>query len=80
METEISSNEDIACRDNPLLEELHKLPEKYAVVLYLHYYEEYSVKEIANAIKRNENTVKTLLQRGRKLLKEKLKEGGFIYE
>lgn len=59
-----------------LLSELRKLPDKYAVALYLFYYEEYSVREIGKLLNRGENSVKTLLQRGRKLLKKRLEEGG----
>lgn len=49
------------------------LPRKYREVLYLHYYEDYSVKEIANILGKKEATVKTNLHRGRKLLKANLK-------
>lgn len=59
-----------------MLCELQKLPSKYAVVLYLFYYEEYSIKEIGQLLNKRENSIKTLLQRGRRLLKKKLEEGG----
>lgn len=59
-----------------ILSELRTLPDKYAVALYLFYYEEYSVREIARLMNKRENSVKTLLRRGRKLLKKKLEEGG----
>lgn len=48
---------------------------KYRIILYLYYYEEYSVKEIAKMLKRSESTVQTWLARGRKQMKEILKEG-----
>lgn len=63
-------------RRSRLLMELHALPQKYSMVLYLFYYEEYSVKEIAKLLKKNENSIKTLLKRGRNLLKKSLEEGG----
>lgn len=66
-------------RENDLLSELRKLPEKYSVVLYLYYYEGYSVKEIGELLEKNENTVKTLMNRGRHLLRKKL-EGGEEHE
>lgn len=47
---------------------------KYRIILYLYYYEEYSVKEIADMLGRNESTVQTWLQRGRNQMKEILKE------
>ena len=51
------------------------LPEKYGAVIYLHYYEGYSMKEIAKALGVPSATVGTRLARGRKLLREMLKEG-----
>ncbi len=49
---------------------LMKTPPKYREVLYLYYGYNYKVSEIAAILKLNENTVKTRLNRGRKLLKE----------
>ena len=43
---------------------------RYREVLYLHYCEQYKVKEIAEILKKNPNTVKTLLKRGREQLKK----------
>ena len=48
---------------------LCKTPAKYRDVLYLYYCEQYKVKEIAVILQKNENTVKSLLERGRELLK-----------
>lgn len=53
---------------------LLELPQKYKECLYLFYYEDYSVREIAGVLEKSENTVKTNLRRGRELLKQKLKE------
>lgn len=49
-----------------------KLPDNYREVIHLFYYEQLSVKEIAEVIEAKEATVKTWLARGRKLLGEKL--------
>lgn len=49
---------------------LMKTPSKYRDVLYLHYCEEYKVKEIAQIIGAKENTVKSLLRRGREILRK----------
>lgn len=49
---------------------LMKLKPKYREALYLYYCEGYSVEEVAGILKRNLNTVKTLLHRGREKLKE----------
>ena len=46
-----------------------QLPEKYRNCLYLFYYEDYSIKEIAQSLEMPENTVKTNLKRGRQALK-----------
>lgn len=50
-----------------------KLPEKYRTVIHLFYYEELSVREIAEIVNSNESTVKSQLSRARGLLKEALK-------
>ena len=59
-----------------MLEAVLALPEKYKDVVYLYYYEEYSAVEISHILKKNVNTVYTLLARARNLLKEQL-EGGW---
>ncbi|MBQ7835059.1 MAG: sigma-70 family RNA polymerase sigma factor [Ruminiclostridium sp.] len=60
-------------------EAVMKLPQKYRVVIHLFYYEDYSIKEIAEILKIKENTVKSQLSRGRKLLKGDLEKGGLDY-
>ncbi len=65
--------------DSALLEELRKLSPKYSLVLYLYYYEGYSVKEIGGILGKNENSIKTQLARGRKLLRKNLEKGGHSY-
>ena len=47
---------------------------KYRQVVYLYYFEEYSVKEIAKLVKLSETAVQTRLLRARQKLKEALKE------
>ena len=49
-----------------------ELPVKYRRVIHLFYYEGYSLHEIADILKMNENTVKTQLSRAREILKKKL--------
>lgn len=51
------------------IEELYALPAKWKSVLILHYFEGYSVAEIAQIMKLSESAVKKRLQRGRKALK-----------
>jgi len=52
-----------------VIAKLFALPAKYKTVLYLFYVEDYSVKEIAEILNRNESTIKTQLSRGRERLK-----------
>ena len=58
--------------EQTLFEEVMNLPEKYRIVIHLFYYEDYSVREIAEVLRISENNVKVRLSRGRSLLKEKL--------
>ena len=55
-----------------VLEAVLSLPPKYKDVVYLHYYEDYTAPEISKILGKNVNTVYTLLNRARQLLKEKL--------
>ncbi|OMF94256.1 RNA polymerase sigma factor [Paenibacillus sp. FSL R7-0337] len=52
-----------------VVSKLLSLPEKYKTVLYLYYFEEYTVKEIAEMLGCKESTIQTQLFRGRKRLK-----------
>ncbi len=61
--------------ENSLLAEVKSLSPNYSLPIYLFYYEDYSIKEIAAILNKNENTVKTLLNRGRALLKKQLEKG-----
>lgn len=53
-------------------EAVMELPDNYREAIHLFYYEEMSIKEIAIALDAKEPTIKTLLSRGRQMLKEKL--------
>ena len=55
-----------------VLSAMLRLPDHYKTVLYLFYYEGYSGTEIAEMLQKKESTVRTLLSRGRKLLKKYL--------
>ena len=54
---------------------LQTLDPKYRVVLYLHYYEQYTTQEISKLLKIPVGTVSTRLKRGRDRLRLLLKEG-----
>ena len=68
---EISAPE---AEEGSLLAAVNLLPEKYRMVIYLHYYEGYSAREIANILGENAATVGTRLFRGRKQLQIMLGE------
>ncbi|MCX4326493.1 MAG: sigma-70 family RNA polymerase sigma factor [Lachnospiraceae bacterium] len=63
-----------------LTECMQQLPGKYSAVLHLFYYEEYSIKEIAQILDIKENTVASRLSRGRDKLRKILGKGGDNYE
>ena len=62
-------------KENVVLAAVTELPEKYRVPIYLHYIEGYSAVEISNMLKKNVNTIYTNLDRGRKMIKEKIQGG-----
>ena len=55
-----------------VLAAVRALPDKYRTVVHLFYYEELSVREIAEIVGAREAAVKTQLHRARQMLKEKL--------
>jgi RNA polymerase sigma-70 factor (ECF subfamily) len=61
-------------KDNNVLNKVLKLPLKYREIIHLYYYEGYTTVEISNIVDRKETTVRSLLSRGRNLLKKELKE------
>lgn len=50
------------------------LPEQYKLPIHLHYYEGYSVAEIAEILKLGQSAVKMRLKRGREMLKLELED------
>lgn len=57
-----------------VFEAVMQLPQKYRVVVHLFYYEDYSVREIADILYLSEANVKTRLSRARSMLRNTLKE------
>ena len=51
-----------------------ELPAKYRQIIYLYYFEDYSVKEVAQIMGISESAVQTRLLRARQKIKERLKE------
>lgn len=62
-------------KDSDLFQAVMDLPEQHRTVLYLFYYEELTVKEIAELMKLSVTTVTSRLHRARKRLKHDLTEG-----
>ena len=60
--------------ENRLTNAVMNLPLKYREVVFLHYYEEMSLKEISKITSVNINTLKTRLKRAKELLKDKMIE------
>ena len=60
--------------DKVVLEEMMALASKYKEVLLLYYLEGYKISEIATMMKSSPNTIRKRLERGRKLLRNNLKE------
>lgn len=69
---------EISTESTDILHTILALPSKYRQVIYLYYYEGYSAVEIAKLLKKNVNTVYTLLSRAKKLLKDEL--AGELYD
>ncbi|MBE6808388.1 MAG: RNA polymerase sigma factor [Ruminococcaceae bacterium] len=59
---------------------LAKLKSEYRQVLWLIYFENFSIKQVAAVMKRSVHSIETLVYRARKALKSQLELEGFIYE
>lgn len=59
-----------------VLEAVLSLPEDYRIPVHLFYYEGMSIAEIAAALGKREGTIRTRLNRARKMLRNKLGEEG----
>ncbi|MCL6456556.1 MAG: sigma-70 family RNA polymerase sigma factor [Gorillibacterium sp.] len=55
--------------EKQVVEQVISLPFKYKTVIHLYYYEDYSIRQIAQTLQISESAVKMRLQRGRQLLK-----------
>ena len=56
------------------------LPDKYKTVIYLYYYEGYDSVKISEILGKPQSTIRNHLHEARKILKEKLIEGGVFDE
>ncbi len=55
-------------------ETMQELPEQYRVILYLHYYEGYSLKEIAMLLRVNPSTLRSRFAKAKEIMKTYLEE------
>src|SRR5690606_26662543 len=67
---------EYADTQNLIHKAISSLPEEFKIVVILRHIEDLSYEEIAKTLNLPLGTVKTYLFRGRKLLKEKLKQAG----
>ena len=62
--------------DNSVIDEMMELvmqlPEKYKTTVYMYYYEGYNSREIAKLLGKPESTIRTYLQKAKKILKKEL--------
>lgn len=65
----------LAPEEQTVMEEIFQLKSDERTIIYLYYYEGYSMKEIAYMLGKNENTISSKLQRARKKLKHIIQEG-----
>lgn len=57
-----------------VFETMLELPEKYRVILYLYFYEGYSLKEISGILKVNASTLRSRFAKAKEIMKEYLAE------
>jgi len=59
--------------EGDVLREVLRLPQKYRNAIYLYYYEDHPISEVAKILGEKENTVHTHLRRAKAILKNKLR-------
>ncbi len=59
---------------------LHNLKSDYRQVLYLTYFEDFTIDDAAVIMKKNKKQINNLLYRAKQSLKNELEKGGFVYE
>lgn len=65
-----------AAEDREVLQAIWRLPSAHAELLYLHYYEGYSIEEIAAIMHKNASTLRSRLSRAKELLRKELGKDG----
>ncbi len=69
---------DNKIKNDSLVDALNNINPDFRISLYLFYYEGYSIKEIANQLKKSESAIKMRLLRGKEALRKEM--GGSINE
>ena len=86
MKKEVKDNHDIAGEiykefvSNEVKQSLNNVSKKYRKVIVLNYFEDKSYKEISEELQKPVNTVGTMLNRGKKMLKRELLRTGIYAE
>ncbi len=65
----ISSSEQEVINRKVIMDAVMSLPEHYRIIVYLFYYEEYSIGQISNVLGVKETTIQTRLSRAREKLR-----------
>ena len=76
-EADITVQFSFSDEENEVFTAVMQLEEKYRLVVYLHYFQGYSVSEIAEIFYERSNTVSVRLNRAKQMLKERL-EGDIL--
>lgn len=71
---EVKADEPSSPMLKQILDKNNSLPDKIKTVILLHYLEGYSIKEVASILNISQSACKMRLNRGRKMLKEKIKK------
>lgn len=74
---EIPGEPDRPREDNVLLEEIMALKPRYRQVILLHYYQQFSVGEIARILSAPQSTISVRLRRARAILQQRLEARGY---
>lgn len=72
LDNDPSEKTNLALEIEPVREALSKIKEEYAEVIIWHYLDELTIPEIAEILDKPEGTVRVMLHRGLKTLREKL--------
>lgn len=72
LDTLLDQPAELTETDRTVLDAVLALPPKYRDVVYLHYYEDYTAPQIGEILKKNVNTIYTLLGRAKQALRETL--------